>query len=708
MSADDDQFSTAPGGTGTTPAQHVCHCGKAFIRKEHLRRHQATHQKPSYTCHVCHRSFTRSDLLRRHANLHVATTAPASRRARACDECHRSKLKCSGGPQCSLCGKRGVNCTFGDTAGSSSNASTVGAGGATAAPLGATTRGGKDELHAQITTDFLRSLTIQTAPASRDADDSRLLVSDETSLHWHYGNDGLEESFRRIVTRSPASLEADLKASDELKYWVSSCSTLYFERFHPHWLILHAPSFDIETESLAVSASIVMIASWLEGSEDSMDLALATHNLLVDRFFVEMSNPGANVRGKAWPIKLYEAVLLNVIFGLYAGKEETLTRVVLLHSLFVSLLRRVGMFSSKSAAYQQNTHFPGTFLPYVQKTQQEWNRLCFYLFKADTYLTILCNQPLNVQPEELDIGLPCSFALANAYGLDIFYKRYPEDTAGRAEHKLSSMLHNSPHSMTTMLLVEDIHIGLCGMSQRVWNVVQLRHIDMIVAQPAGSARDSILDTLNVWKLHLDRISGQLTAQSRSPDFKIKDFPLRAYRKDEDESQPAWRTAALARASSFIFGATLVFHLLSLRLYADPHILSQDSDQNAMPDPAGTIGHSKQVRDWRASKDGRQAVSHAVAVLKALETADTANPDLLDPVGRVAVSTSIDVLKVWVLSGEEACNCTLETSRIDVGRNPAVGQRWVELGGKVIVDGIALCTCSLDILLERFDLAASGA
>ncbi|KAK3314128.1 hypothetical protein B0H66DRAFT_567791 [Apodospora peruviana] len=38
---------------------HVCHCGKSFLRKEHLRRHEATHQAPSFVCSDCSRSFTR-------------------------------------------------------------------------------------------------------------------------------------------------------------------------------------------------------------------------------------------------------------------------------------------------------------------------------------------------------------------------------------------------------------------------------------------------------------------------------------------------------------------------------------------------------------------------------------------------------------------------------------------------------------------------
>lgn len=49
----------APGSSCEPSSKHVCHCGKAFIRKEHLRRHQATHGERNFTCSLCQRSFTR-------------------------------------------------------------------------------------------------------------------------------------------------------------------------------------------------------------------------------------------------------------------------------------------------------------------------------------------------------------------------------------------------------------------------------------------------------------------------------------------------------------------------------------------------------------------------------------------------------------------------------------------------------------------------
>ena len=48
---------------------------------------------------------------------------------------------------------------------------------------------------------------------------------------------------------------------------------IYFAEFHPSWPILHAPTFDIENVSQPLLASMVMLASWLEGRQDHMNLA---------------------------------------------------------------------------------------------------------------------------------------------------------------------------------------------------------------------------------------------------------------------------------------------------------------------------------------------------------------------------------------------------------------------------------------------------
>jgi hypothetical protein len=41
------------------PRQHICHCGKRFVRNEHLVRHQAIHREPTFACSLCGRKYSR-------------------------------------------------------------------------------------------------------------------------------------------------------------------------------------------------------------------------------------------------------------------------------------------------------------------------------------------------------------------------------------------------------------------------------------------------------------------------------------------------------------------------------------------------------------------------------------------------------------------------------------------------------------------------
>lgn len=72
---------------------------------------------------------------------------------------------------------------------------------------------------------------------------------------------------------APRSLES-LHVSDlENKFFRNSLLTkrlvdVFFSEVHPHWLILHEPTFEVEQAPTVLLASMVMLASWLQnGSE---------------------------------------------------------------------------------------------------------------------------------------------------------------------------------------------------------------------------------------------------------------------------------------------------------------------------------------------------------------------------------------------------------------------------------------------------------
>ena len=47
----------------------------------------------------------------------------------------------------------------------------------------------------------------------------------------------------------------------------------YFTDIHPYWSILHRPTFDINSASDMLLASIVMLSSWVQGGNEHIELA---------------------------------------------------------------------------------------------------------------------------------------------------------------------------------------------------------------------------------------------------------------------------------------------------------------------------------------------------------------------------------------------------------------------------------------------------
>lgn len=56
--------------------------------------------------------------------------------------------------------------------------------------------------------------------------------------------------------------------------------TLYFEKFHPHWLFIHQGTFDKDIESPFLVQAMVVIGLWLSDEPNTRSAAIEIHNNL--------------------------------------------------------------------------------------------------------------------------------------------------------------------------------------------------------------------------------------------------------------------------------------------------------------------------------------------------------------------------------------------------------------------------------------------
>lgn len=193
--------------------------------------------------------------------------APDPRRGRACDACHANKTKCDGGIQCTLCAKRGISCTY-----------------------KLVSKSGSDGKRSKSTASRSNSSTSPTPTSSlgfRDAFASAA-ASLAASLRQRPKEDKVTAGLKRIaneLSSRETPIDGSHRMSSSDKDWMEASSEEFFERFHETWPILHGPSFYPMDHALVVSASVVMISSWLKNPDGMAETALRLHEVLMERFF---------------------------------------------------------------------------------------------------------------------------------------------------------------------------------------------------------------------------------------------------------------------------------------------------------------------------------------------------------------------------------------------------------------------------------------
>ena len=355
---------------------------------------------------------------------------------------------------------------------------------------------------------------------------------------------------------------------------------------------------------------------------------------------------------------------------------------MLLRSVFVTRLREIGAFNAKLLADHLKTHFSGTYAPYTFSIRERFKRLLALTYQFDVYFALCHAKPPMLHRQEVGADLTCSFALWNAYGLDIFAKRQLDEPPGRSGFLISEM-PNCPGSFkSSQLLVEDVQLGLCGLFQAIWVLLQpwppkkMGYLDNPVQ------RVLLTETLDAWKYELEKI--RKIADTRNITSDAARYLLMAYRGEGNSM-----AASLERITTLIQDGMVLYYYLKMYHYAGL-------------DSSAVVGVVKQAEDtgpdtWRTSKYGREALICGLQMLKIVDSSKAPGASI-NPLTRPALIMGLNVTRALV--SYQKCECRTEDSQ-----NAMTDlQQWPEIGGPFCVDSTPVCVCKLKFWTQKFEKA----
>ncbi|KAI1771486.1 hypothetical protein F4818DRAFT_429225 [Hypoxylon cercidicola] len=492
---------------------NVVGCGKKFTRKEHLNRHNLTHEPVhQHKCHVCGRRYARSDVFKRHLKQHNPQSPQPSDVRRICLPCGERNTQCDGNSPCGACISNWTECCWvgsdnshgagtavslvnGDTP--TSTDETRGAGqaagvlsndhaqtwfppnpqtwtpGYPATPPYSLVPGDLNTDHqaqnvvcsAGIVTEGSNISTIRVEPVQPGTTNNCIISpqpeSPRTSLPQ--------------TTINPPESAAAVKIHAILNRCIPTTRRLvgqFFAEIHPYWAILHTPTFEISRTPSVLIASMVMLASWLENGDEHRELAPALYE--------ELNQVRMDLHP---PLHKLQAILFYIVYATCSLTEEGMVaRALNLTGLLISTCRYLGIFNGQYT-YNEMGGTAHEFPFVVWRIQEQLNRIAFASLRVDAYLSILLDHPPSIRYQELCIPLPKSCGLWAAASDDERRKLQWNEPAGREKALFSFFMRDAldPHRIGNLpycLTDIDYHLSICAIQAPIWEAAREAHSSM--------------------------------------------------------------------------------------------------------------------------------------------------------------------------------------------------------------------------------------
>lgn len=502
----------------------------------------------------------------------------------------------------------------------------------------------------------------------------------------------------------------------------------YYAHFHHRWTIVHSPSLEMKSHTSLILSSMKMIGAWLSGNQEAKWLAVAMHERLMSHVLPRfLQNASKYTTEDASLMSLFQVALYNIIFALYCGAEDIVSRALFLKNILVTALREIGFFDPEVTFDD-----PKIFLPLRILKHEDRQRLAAYLYKIDAYFSILHSQPPALAVEDLHYALPSTYALHNANGLHIFDTRYSIEPAARSHTTMCNLIQVIAQKSEILddptdglMLAEDVQLGICSLQARLW------HRSMKSHMPDFSTvieLNHIKNRLETWRQWLNRID--ISETDASGFTAERHWAMRFYYGLEDHTKSGWYNMVYNRQKSLVYDGIALYHLSHLHLYSNIRILSHLS-KDLMPqsglEGSGEVRQQAHqyrlnyVKEWAKASNSRRSLCHAAAIIGFYCDMTESMRESIDPI--IYIALTVGALVVWAyesfaIHNCQACTPGLQNQRLpdqlspielakwaDITRGPALEKEkedWIEEGdGLVLLRGMILCRCTLKSIVALY-------
>jgi hypothetical protein len=259
---------------------------------------------------------------------------------------------------------------------------------------------------------------------------------------------------------------------------------------------------------------------------------------------------------------------------------------------------------------------------------------------------------------------------------------------------------------------------MMGVTNYVWILSKMRGNPNPALCVSPDQKELISARLKRCKLQLD---GMTSIWKEPEQHKMHiDFLLRAYSAREEPFHEDWEEPVRSRFFSFVFSATMLYHLLNMHIYADVHGYMQNLPGigSSTSGPCGVAPlqsvNNTEIQEWATSMDSRVAVSHAIFAYRVY--GGNASPsgfksELVDPIAHMTIAAGAGILWTWIQNNGTSCTCNCMNIPLvagldfgfvplGAGKSPEV-ENWIRNGGSIWLHGVHVCKCNVDVWLSPF-------